>query len=752
MRLSQSRFIFQPACAMQAPAPEQYLKGQLGNGGVVSLQAALREQIANLAVFGAFAAVVAVAVVLVYVHPRSLRTHHSFAVDEYLVNELHPEVVKALEAILFLRDFPPTRGRGTYTLTVGAASAVEATRVSDADPATVESHMYATLLHRLPSLRDVTAATLARYSATVLERELVSAVSTSTALSPESRVLQEAAAAGGGACDAVAASYTGLALLLSEADVRKLQTDALNVGLLGKVRRYVTTLGAAPKDPALSHIGACVADRAGGAVAHGSTARTLSRALCAATDLASLSANVLPQVRTLFAARRPLSIVGVFWLFYTPYYTRWLEALRGFVAQVTGIVRSPVAQRIRAGLNAHVASVRRYVFQGEAFAQESNVDLLKGAVADVVRGRESTVYLGADGNLHRSEGFFKAIGRALKAFAKIPELLVLLLSALPKIFTGAITMITTVLKYVPLMFRAIVQTLALLTKNPVLFVVRILTIVLGTLYLVVLAVAGGVLSVALAYVYAVTVALPMLLLDTAVAGTVWVLCLASAVCDQFTNGMLRILARTENHPEAWWYNAGFEGANVNMRFLASFSTCTSGYTPKFAMCVRNGACTSASCPAAMLMRAYRTGKYRHAFSLLTGQPLLPGASNGCAPAAKRYAARCASALFSGTTSINSVRLKGGAIRDMVRALCLARNHLLPGTDAERTALARHALQGDALGPMIVGIVTADTARDARPRVNASTRLCVAAVAVVVLGIGLAYGGRIRALRGSLSTD
>jgi hypothetical protein len=46
----------------------------------------------------------------------------------------------------------------------------------------------------------------------------------------------------------------------------------------------------------------------------------------------------------------------------------------------------------------------------EAFENpdESNVELAKAAASDLLSGKESTVYLGADGNLHRSEGFFKA--------------------------------------------------------------------------------------------------------------------------------------------------------------------------------------------------------------------------------------------------------------------------------------------------------------------------------------------------------
>jgi hypothetical protein len=48
----------------------------------------------------------------------------------------------------------------------------------------------------------------------------------------------------------------------------------------------------------------------------------------------------------------------------------------------------------------------------------SNVELAKAAASDLLSGKESTVYLGADGNLHRSEGFFKAIWKSSESVCK----------------------------------------------------------------------------------------------------------------------------------------------------------------------------------------------------------------------------------------------------------------------------------------------------------------------------------------------
>jgi hypothetical protein len=69
------------------------------------------------------------------------------------------------------------------------------------------------------------------------------------------------------------------------------------------------------------------------------------------------------------------------------------------------------------------------------------------------------------------------------------------------------------------------------------------------------------------------------------------------------------------------------------------------------------------------------------------------------------AMKCGAALYGDQRTINFIKLNGESIRDMIRALCLTRNHIPPGTEAEMSTLAKQASYDDPIAPKMVGIVT-----------------------------------------------
>jgi hypothetical protein len=734
------------------------------------MMSAKEKLMANAAILLIVTILLIIAIALYWIHFRGIWTNHSFAINDYIKDDLLVNVKRSMERILLLGDLDDTGSYVDHELSIDDTDLVKATAVGTDVVESCEKRLYAKLLGRLPSLANITQASIDEYSANTMLKEVIT--KSAQAESPISRVLLEASNTSGSLCGEITNSYLGLLLLLNEGDIRIVQRGAANVATMEKLRTYVTSLGATRNDSYMAHIGGCINDKSNGASKHTRTALKLSRAVCAATDLSSLMKNVVPQAKDLYDARQKKSIPQVFWLMYKPYFKAWINSIKSFFRNVKIVSSSTtVTASILDGVRNLKHKIECRVFPNtkgcpkvepipapemttlpdpeplpEAFENpdESNVELAKAAASDLLSGKESTVYLGADGNLHRSEGFFKAIGRALKAFAKIPEFLGMLLSNLPGIFKSLIKILLLMVKT---MVR-LVQLIGMFMKNPMQAVLEIFLLAVGVPCIIVLIAAENAIVTLIVMIYAVLIALPTFLLATLLCVLLFIPCVVGAVADHFLNGMIRVLARTENHPEAWWYNTAFEYYNVNLRALLSFSTCSNGYSPKNIFCIKRNGCLSVACPASMLMRAYRTGRYRHPLATAAGFRLLPNEKKSCRRTVTNNAMKCGAALYGDQRTINFIKLNGESIRDMIRALCLTRNHILPGTEAEMSTLAKQASYDDPIAPKMVGIVT-DTMKRAGSGMKTSTKLGITAVAIVVFGLGIQNMVRLRQLTGSL---
>lgn len=720
---------------------ELYLKSNVNNGSLSPKQ----ELMLDAAMAAIFGLVVLLVVSLVFVHPRGIRAHHSFPIDDYVKDEVLIHITDALSNILVLRDVYDTQRTGTYSLSITSSGKIMSVKTSDRDTPSCQAELYDIVRRTVPSIDSVTVEDVNTYTANVLLKEVINM--SAPAKSTVSRFLLDAASSLNTVCETVTSTYMGLVFSLAEDDIANVQRDKMNVGTIEKFRAYVTKFGVVNDDASLAHLGSCIDDEENGASRHAGVAKTMSKALCGFTDVSNVIQNTVPQLNSMYKARSAKNIIEVFWVFYQPYFHTWTDSITNFGLDIRGLLKTPIIHNVTNGLQSHIDRVERYVFKTESFLDKDSVGVLSRAADDALHGRESSVFLGEDGKLHTREGFLGKLGDALKAFALLPQLLADLITYLPKIFKSLITILVVIAKYLPKTIEALVQATLLIAKDPVEFMTRVIVVCLGVPYLVCINLLQGIIPIVVTYVYAWFVSLPTLLLHTAIAAFIFVPCVIAAILDHFMVGLLRLMARTENHPEAWWYNTGFEHDNMNVRTLLSFSTCAVGYNPKVGMCFRKSGCLSSACPAAMIMQAYRTGKYRHAASTLSGQPLLPNSSNGCKYTVERGRYHCDQALYGGKRSINYHKLRCGAIKDMVRALCIARVHVLPGKPFEQTTLARHALHNDPLSPMVSGVVT-DCIEAASGSQKNSTRLIKSIVTVAVICLGVSNMEKMQGLLGS----
>jgi hypothetical protein len=103
-------------------------------------------------------------------------------------------------------------------------------------------------------------------------------------------------------------------------------------------------------------------------------------------------------------------------------------------------------------------------------------------------------------------------------------------------------------------------------------VLEIFLLAVGVPCIIVLIAAENAIVTLIVMIYAVLIALPTFLLATPLCVLLFIPC-GRCGRGSLLNGMIRVLARTENHPEAWWYNTIY---NVNLALL--FSTCSNGYS------------------------------------------------------------------------------------------------------------------------------------------------------------------------------
>jgi hypothetical protein len=253
----------------------------------------------------------------------------------------------------------------------------------------------------------------------------------------------------------------------------------------------------------------------------------------------------------------------------------------------------------------------------------------------------------------------------------------------------------------------IVKSFRYIAKDPLQFVIEVFRLILGALALFVLIISKHFLSYIAVLLTAMLVVVPEWCLWNAITLLFMAWSIVLSMCDVLSGGVIRFLARSEDHPEAWWQLSGFEDGNGHTRVFGTFKPCASGYGPTMgAMCKKlDRSCAAASCPLATLMRAARTGRFRSSAAIATGQRTLASPSAACRKRALAQDAKCAGALMTGLRTVNGHVLPARTMRGLARSLSICRTHTIPGDAVTKRTLAEGALSGDTLSSRIIGPLT-----------------------------------------------
>jgi hypothetical protein len=101
---------------------------------------------------------------------------------------------------------------------------------------------------------------------------------------------------------------------------------------------------------------------------------------------------------------------------------------------------------------------------------------------------------------------------------------------------------------------------------------------------------------------------------------------------------------------------------------------------EYLLCIRRGGCLNESCSAGMLMRAYRTGRYRH-HQWPSPLDKVPSVKKGCRGIVAFNSMKCNKALY-GEEKINLVQLDGVWSKTWY-ARSVWHATMLPGTEVKR---------------------------------------------------------------------
>ena len=691
------------------------------------IQALLVEPLASGVKVALSAALVAVLYVLVaVVHPRRWWLNRAFDVDGYVHDDLAPRLRAEVAVLKAASDAVPQLRRPAARVTVGPGSTLEVRALPDKTAAPVSLRGF--LAAALPSLRAVTDPDDLDADDDLGKRviDLADAPSVLRANRdrPVSRVLAECGALRGTpVADRLLVGGTPLCMALDAAGVAALRAGLPNPHLTGLVpdtrdddpgaALLLAVLGAATDDDAWQLLRAELD-------AVSAVARSIA-------ELRHAFVAVFPQVRRMRMDRRPdMDLTRVFQTFNRPYVSEFMSNYNAAVAdfKTTSDEMWRVSGNVVKGLKANVQrnlDGRRHASDLPPKAEKFEAAPL---LEPIVRSTFFGVHVDENGREVVVEemsigSFFKMVGSIFKL--------------LPKILTSVGSMMEGIVE----IFMALLGVFRELKKGVFNFVIKLLIVIVNCVLLVWIILCGPALTAAIWAVLALGPLVVKLAFYAVVLGVASVLNLVMAFADTATQGALRHLSLSEDHPEAWLRLPGAHAGNRTGRYFGTLCACSEGYAPSLmpTWCAKISRCVPLSSPAAMLVNRLRGGRLVPVLSGSTvfAHPVLPSDSVACTRQAARYRKQVAA-----DPVVNGFTVPGDVVQDLALAACVGR--MAPGADPASTVceLCRDVVTGRHQAAASASGAAFAPAATPLPPLSGRTGAAVA----VVLAVGLLAAARL----------
>lgn len=642
-------------------------------------------------------AVVALLYGLLFVaHPRGWWTHASFDVDGYLEDHVLHSIQKGVTDIKALSQKEYLRTAATVTF---SSTGVCTTAEIGGSAQTVKAMVLDKLVAAIPSLRqlpDPSEYTVEHLGAGLIDYDSPDSVLKSKGLHPINRAIAEAGKLHG---TAVAATLFESGLLHALLSLDQKSFISMHAGGMTPVLAKAFSASIpVPNDPAAALLHAALKT----AKAHDGWAlitEELSMVVSACSGVAQfrhVAKAIAPQVRRMRMDRRPnLNYGQVFKVFNDPYLNEYIgkvsELWQGFHKN-SARLRKEARTYVGAMKSALKSFIKGNKSGKEEFeAQDEAAD--EFLPYEYFRNPDFGIHVDADGREVIIEEFnikkaFKKVDKAFKKAGKSIQKGV-------KKALGPLAIIGDFIKDVAktliFILQKVFDTFKLLFKDPPEFALTIVRVLLGAFLLVWLTLLTPWVEWAVfVWIAFVPMAL-MVLLHTAIFLLAAVANLALSFVDVSSGGMIRFLARNEDHPEAWWRHAGFHAGNKPVRVFGTCTRCADGFEPLAFTCKRVSRCVPLSSPTAMLVRLGKEGRLVPLLGASNAymHTLLPSSDLACARKVADYRRQCTAPI-----KCNGFSIDDDVVLDMVLCACAGRMHF-PGTDPQMTCtVCEAALKGN----------------------------------------------------------
>jgi hypothetical protein len=454
----------------------------------------------------------------------------------------------------------------------------------------------------------------------------------------------------------------------------------------------------------------------------------------AISSLRKLTTFAFPQIKRMRLDRKPdMGFMEVYKMFNRPYLVQFKMNCSLTMAEYTSTKDAIWETAKRLAANVKKSAMANVTGKKESF--EPDTETFEAPEPLPRYTRDTKFGIRVDEDLTETfveETFveeFAGLGQITKVFKMLPNIL---------------KMVVELFKILIVIAKAFFELFKVLVKDPMMFIVKLLLLIVNATILVLVIVATPVTTFWIWVFIAVTPVAIKLAFYTIIFCWACIWNFVLALGDVMTGGQLRFLALSEEHPESWWTVAGRHSGNKTARVFGTFYPCMEGYSCGFVpvYCGKVSRCEPLRSPIATLAHELKYG--RPAPLVSTGKafmhPLLPDESVACIRLAERYKAQSKAPV-----TCNAFTLRADVREDIALAACMGR--MKSSDTVNMCKVCESAVVGPHRAMASASNMSADMAAKTLKAASATRGSTKAVVSVVALVALVAVSARVSVLRG-----
>lgn len=603
------------------------------------------------------------------VHPRLWWTHCTFDVEGYLQDDLLPFVRSRGEDIIQFKESEEEEVRASV-LTVDKTSSVFKIKQKDNQVHGIRFVVKKLLYSLVPDLKDLTIQDISEkaYKVDNLSKQLIDYDSPQSVLNARDAGKYNKVIARIGKLKGTAIGDTIFSKTLGASFCSSIDKDSFEALKEGKphptlAKRFLKSTDIKEDDAFLALLGSCLAmpDADEGWDRFSGEFDNAMKACTAVAELRRVYSVIGPQVRKMRMDRRPITdLMEIFKMFNFPYLIEFnsntSDAFDSF-----NETKDRIWKKSKGYMQSFIKMAKNNLGDNKS-APKKKETFTKTEYVKLPYVRSTLFGVHVDENGREVIVEEMSIGKIFKSIGSVFKLL-------PEMIKGVVELVKALFTIV----KELVNALKELKHGPVAFVTKILKVLLFGALLLLLVMVSPAITVAIFMAIGLTPLMIKLAFFTFIFGLASVSNLILAFGDMSTGGMLRFLARSEDHPEAHWKQTGAHSKNVSRRTFGTNVKCFEGFSPDISgfACIKTSRCVPIYSPSSMLIRLNKDQRFVNVVggSTIYMHPVLPNLGVKCSAATKKYMEESNRPM-----KTNGFTVPDDVVKDLVLCVCASRMH------------------------------------------------------------------------------